>query len=155
MAPGDGRAMAVTAAQIMGASGDDVATVAPGAHVRDAADILSERRVGAVVVVDDVRRVVGVLSERDVVTGLARAGSACLDLEVAEVMTTSVTPIDGTMPTEELMALMTTRRFRHVPIVDDEGVLVGIVSVGDAVKATIERLEDEKGVLENYVSGSY
>jgi CBS domain-containing protein len=147
--------MAVTAAQVMGASGDDVATVDPGALVRDAADVLSTRRIGAVVVVDDQRRVVGILSERDVVARLASDGGACLDLEVAELMSRTVTTSDGTETTEDLMALMTARRFRHVPVVDDDGVLVGIVSVGDVVKATIERLRDEKGALESYVTGGY
>ncbi len=147
--------MAVTAGQIMGASGDDVATVSPEAHLRDAAEVLSSRGIGAVVVVDEERRVVGILSERDIVQRLAAQGSDCLDLDVATVMSSSVTTSDGTETTNELMQLMTERRFRHVPVTDEDGVLVGIVSVGDVVKSHIDRLEVEKDALEDYVSGRY
>lgn len=147
--------MAITAKQIMGARGEDVATVTPDEHLRDAAATLAERRIGAVVVLDTDRRVVGIVSERDIVRRLAADGESCLDLRVEEVMTGPVTTTDGRDTTERLMQIMTDGRFRHVPVTDDDDHLVGIVSVGDVVKATIEQLEVEKEALEGYVAGSY
>lgn len=147
--------MAIRADQIMGAEGEEVATVAPDVHLRAAAGMLADRRIGAVVVLDEERHVVGILSERDVVRRLATDGAACLDVPVRDAMTGPVTTSDGSDTTEQLMQLMTERRFRHVPVVDDDHRLVGIVSVGDVVKATIGQLEVEKQALEGYVAGSY
>ena len=147
--------MAITAAQIMGATGDEVATVTAADLVRDAATLLADRRIGAVVVVDGDRAVVGILSERDIVGRLASDGGACLDLEVGAVMTGPVVTSRGGETTQQLMEIMTEGRFRHVPVVDDGGRLVGIVSVGDVVKATIGQLEVEKEALEEYVAGGY
>ncbi len=147
--------MAIRAGQIMGAVGDDVATVAPDVLLREAAGMLADRRIGAVVVLDDERHVVGILSERDIVRRLATDGADCLDVPVGDAMTGPVTTSDGSDSTKQLMELMTEQRFRHVPVVDDDRRLVGIVSVGDVVKATIGQLEVEKEALEGYVSGSY
>jgi CBS domain-containing protein len=147
--------VASTAAQIMGARGAQVATVAPDASLRTAATALTTRRIGALVVTDEVGMVVGILSERDIVRRLSEAGADCLELTVGEVMTGSVTTRHGDVTTDELMQLMTDGRFRHVPITDVGGVLVGIVSVGDVVKSTIGVLEVEKAALSEYVSGGY
>lgn len=147
--------MAVTARQIMGAAGEDVATVRPEARVREAARMLARRRIGAVVVTDGDARVVGILSERDIVRQLADDGASCLDLAVSAIMTGPVTTTDGTDTTEALMQTMTDGRFRHVPVVAEDGTLVGIVSQGDVVKSTIETLRDANEALEGYVAGGY
>ncbi len=147
--------MASTAAQIMGARGAEVATVAPDESLRVAASALAARRIGALVVTDAAGKVVGILSERDIVRRLAAVGGACLDLTVREVMTGPVTTREADVTTDELMQVMTDGRFRHVPITDEAGVLVGIVSVGDVVKSTIDTLEVEKAALTDYVSGGY
>ena len=147
--------MATTAEQVMGARGTDVATTGPDATLEVVAQVLDERRIGAVVVVEGDGHVAGIISERDIVRRLANDGPACLDVTVAEAMTDAVTTCSGTTTTDELMQLMTERRFRHVPVVDDKGGLVGIVSIGDVVKSTIERLRAEKESLTDYVTGGY
>ena len=147
--------MAATADQIMGARGTDVATIGPGAPLDEVASVLHTRRIGAVVVVEADGRVVGIISERDIVRELAEEGPACLDSTVGEVMTTAVITGDATTSADELMRTMTEGRFRHVPITDDKGGLVGIVSIGDVVKSTIEQLQSEKDSLTDYVTGGY
>lgn len=147
--------MAARADEVMGAGADEVATVGPTDRVADAVAVLADRGIGAVVVVDDDHRVVGIVSERDVVRLLAQDGSAVLERQVGDVMTSPVTTCTGDRSTRRLLATMTDGRFRHVPIVDDQQVLSGIVSIGDIVKATIERLRDERESLTEYVSGGY
>lgn len=147
--------MATTAEQIMGARGTDVATIGPDATLARVAHVLDERRIGAVVVVEADGRVVGIVSERDIVRQLASEGADCLDVTVAEAMTGTITTCHAGTTTDELMQLMTDGRFRHVPVVDDAGGLLGIVSIGDVVKSTIERLQVEKETLTEYVTGGY
>lgn len=147
--------MATTAEQIMGARGTDVATIGPEATLARVAQVLDERRIGAVVVVEADGRVVGVVAEREIVQNLAREGRDCLDVTVAEAMTSTVTTCRATTTTAELMQMMTEGRFRHIPVVDDAGGLVGIVSIGDVVKSTIDQLQVEKDTLTEYVTGGY
>lgn len=147
--------MSSTADQVMGARGEDVATIGVDACVADVARLLDERRIGAVVVTGGGGTVVGILSERDIVRRLAAEGADCLDVPVGDAMTGGVTTCTASATTDELMAMMTAGRFRHVPVVDDGGVLVGIVSIGDIVKSTIERLRVEKQSLQDYVTGGY
>lgn len=147
--------MATTAQQIMGARGSDVVTIAPDATLADVADVLHERGIGAVVVLEADGRVVGIVSERDIIRHMATEGAACLGVAVNDAMTGAITTCDGSMTTDELMQVMTEGRFRHVPVVDQGGGLVGIVSIGDVVKATIGRLQVEKEKLTEYVTGGY
>ena len=131
--------------------GDDVATVAPSATVGVVVAALAERRVGALVVSDDGTHVAGIVSERDVVRALAEHGGAVLDHEVATIMTREVVTCDLSTTVDELSALMTEGRYRHVPVVVD-GALAGIVSIGDVVKSHISELEQEKQTLHEYIS---
>ena len=147
--------MATTADQIMGARGTEVATIGPGAALEDVAEVLHDRRIGAVVVVEADGRVVGIISERDIIRVLAVDGPDYLDCTVADAMTTTVTTGDVSTTSDELMRTMTNGRFRHVPIVDGKGGLIGIVSIGDVVKSTIDRLQSEKDSLTEYVTGGY
>lgn len=147
--------MATTAEHIMGARGADVATTGRAATVGDVAAQLNERRIGAVVVLEDDGTVCGIVSERDVVRRLATHGAACLDVPVHEAMTGPITTGTPGTTADELMQLMTEGRFRHVPITDDDARLLGIVSIGDVVKSTIEQLQVEKETLTEYVTGSY
>lgn len=144
--------MGTTADQVMGARGEDVATVEQDATVGEVARVLADRQIGAVVVTDG-DGVVGVLSERDIVRRLAEDGASCLDVLVADAMTDDITTCAPSTSTDQLMATMTTGRFRHVPVVEDDE-LVGIVSIGDIVKSTIEQLRVEKESLAGYVTGS-
>lgn len=147
--------MATTAEQIMGARGADVATIGPGATIADVVRVLHERRIGAVVVVEADGKVVGIVSERDLVRRLAEDGPQCVDITVAEAMTGAVVTCAPDSTTDDLMQTMTDGRFRHVPVVDKGGGLVGIVSIGDVVKSTIGRLQVEKERLADYVTGGY
>lgn len=147
--------MATTAEQIMGARGAEVVTARPEATLAEVAETLHERRIGAVVVLEPDGQVVGIVSERDLVTHLATHGVDCLEVTVGEAMTGGVATCTASTTTDELMQMMTEGRFRHVPVVDDHGSLFGIVSIGDVVKSTIERLEVEKQSLAEYVTGGY
>ena len=107
---------------------------------------LTSRNIGALVVSPDGQRVVGIISERDIVHGLTRKGPAVLDRAVAEVMSREVTTCEPSDHIQELMATMTRRRHRHVPVVDG-GRLCGMVSIGDVVKHRLDEMELETNVL--------
>lgn len=130
----------------------DVISVASNSSVADAVALLSERRIGALPVVDD-GQVRGIFSERDVVYGLAREGPTILSRKVAEVMITpaiTVGPDEGAI---DSLSLMTMRRIRHLPVLDGE-TLIGFVSIGDIVKYRIDRIEAEAAALREYIQSS-
>ncbi len=136
---------------ILGGKGTDVATIAQTASLRDAIRILGERRIGALVVSGDGRVIEGILSERDVVR---TAAAGTLDgVSVGAVMSTNVVTCSAGDGVDQLMSLMTERRIRHLPVVDDNGRLSGIVSIGDVVKARLTELEHENQALADYISG--
>jgi CBS domain-containing protein len=130
--------------------GDFVATVRPTATVRELLDTLAEHRIGAVVVTAD-GAIDGIVSERDIVRHLSAAGGGLLDRPVSSIMTADVVTCRRDTTVEDLMRLMTDRRIRHVPVVDDDGALVGIVSIGDVVKNRISELESERDDLVGYI----
>lgn len=138
-------------AGLLKSKGDEVATVAPSATVGVVVAALAERKVGALVVSEDGRRVAGIVSERDVVRALADQGGAVLDAEVSTIMTGEVVTCELSTTVDELSTLMTEGRYRHVPVVVD-GALSGIVSIGDVVKSHIADLEQEKQTLHEYIS---
>jgi CBS domain-containing protein len=132
------------------AKGDFVATVRPTATIRELLDTLAEHRIGAAVVSAD-GEIDGIVSERDIVRHLSAAGGALLDHPVSSIMTAEVITCRRETTVEDLMRVMTDRRIRHVPVVDDEGALVGIVSIGDVVKSRISELESERDDLVGYI----
>ena len=144
--------MAVQISVILDRKGRDVVTIRPDAMLLAAADTLNQHNIGALVVSTDGSTVEGMVSERDVVNELARRGTGAVKRTVAEVMSTDVTTCMPDATVNELMATMTERRIRHVPIVED-GRLAGIVSIGDVVKMRLDELEVEKDSLEQYVTG--
>jgi CBS domain-containing protein len=137
---------------ILHAKGAGVVTVAPNASVRDLVSLLAEHNVGALVVSRDGQAVEGIVSERDVVRRL-QSDPQVLDATVDAIMTTDVASCDPHDSVDVLMRLMTDRRIRHVPVVTD-GVLHGIVSIGDVVKSRIGELEFERDQLNNYVANT-
>ncbi len=145
--------MAVHVSVILDRKGSDVVTIRPDAMLLAAADALSRNKIGALVVSSDGSTVEGIVSERDLVRELARLGTAAVKRTVADVMSTDVTTCSPDATVDDLMETMTKRRIRHVPIVDD-GVLGGIVSIGDVVKMRLDELEVEKQSLEQYVTGA-
>jgi CBS domain-containing protein len=135
---------------VLRAKGDFVATIPPAATVRDLLDLLAEQRIGAVVVTAD-DAIAGIVSERDVVRRLADDGGALLDRQVAEIMTVDVVTCTKETSVEDLARTMTERRIRHVPVVDADGALAGIVSIGDVVKSRISELEGERDDHVGYI----
>ena len=138
---------------ILRSKGGAVATVAPHATIRDAAALLKRERIGALVVSNGGNKVEGILSERDIVHGLAERGAALLDMTVDALMTRRVftcTPRDSV---GDLMAMMTERRIRHIPVLTD-GMLVGIISIGDVVKHRLDEMEYETSSLRSFIAGA-
>ncbi|QBR91774.1 CBS domain-containing protein [Nocardioides euryhalodurans] len=130
----------------------DVVTITPDAGVRDLLALLAEHNVGALIVSSDGTSVDGIVSERDVVRHLHHDGTV-VNNTVGAIMTADVETCDRTTLLDDLMKIMTDRRIRHVPVVD-EGRLVGIVSIGDVVKHRIDQLQFERDQLDHYVHQS-
>jgi CBS domain-containing protein len=148
--------VSVTISRVLETKGHDVITTTPNATVLDAVKTLQQHHIGALAVVEDGQpeHVVGIISERDVVQRVAMDGPVILDHPVGEIMTADpvTCPSDATI--SQLMAIMTERRIRHLPVVDD-GRLVGMVSIGDIVKRQLDDLQLTAEQLTHYVSGSY
>jgi CBS domain-containing protein len=130
----------------------DVVTVPPDHTVRQLVAMLAEHNIGALVVSRDGASVDGIVSERDVVRRL-NDDESVLQAPVSTIMSPDVRTCEGGDTVHEVMALMTARRFRHVPVVKD-GRLTGIVSIGDVVKSRMSELEFERDQLDSYVHGS-
>ena len=128
----------------------NVVTIEPTADLAAAVKLLAERRIGAVVILGADHRIVGILSERDIVRALAEHGSAALDEPVGQVMTRDVKTCSEDDTIESLMGRMTTGKFRHMPV-EEQGKLVGIVSIGDVVKSRVEEIEREAAALRDYI----
>jgi CBS domain-containing protein len=138
-------------ADVLRNKGTTVATVGPDASVAELLGELATHNVGALPVIDG-GNLVGIVSERDVVRRLHAGGARLLQATVADIMTTEVTTCSPNDDVSDLAAVMTSRRFRHLPVVVD-GELAGIVSIGDLVKARIDLLESERAQLQNYIAG--
>ena len=137
--------------QLLRHKGHDVATIDGAETVRSALALLAERGVGALVVSSDGRRVEGIVSERDVARGLHERGADLLADPVSSLMTAEVHTCSPGARVTDLAQTMTDHRVRHVPVVDEDGVLIGIVSIGDVVKARLGELEDERKQLVDYI----
>lgn len=134
--------------------GTEVHAVPPDVSVADVVEVLSRHRIGAVVVSADGRSIDGILSERDIVRALAEHGPAVVSRPAHAVMTTEVVTCQPDTTVEELMAVMTDRRMRHVPVLV-HGELAGLVSIGDVVKDHIATLEHETRALHDYITHPY
>ena len=137
-------------AQLLRRKGPDVATVAPDRSVRDALAMLAEHGIGALVVSAGSGAVDGIVSERDVVRALHASGPEVLDGPVSALMTADVHTCPPGASVHDLARTMTDHRVRHVPVVED-GRLLGIVSIGDVVKARLDELEQERAQLVDYI----
>ena len=131
--------------------GTDVITIAPGDTVENLIATLAQMRIGALVVVDGTD-VVGIVSERDIVRRLNDLGAGILDVTVAEIMTADVFSCGPADDVDDIAAIMTERRIRHMPVLDG-GRLAGLVSIGDVVSSRIRQLEQDRGQLEHYITG--
>lgn len=135
---------------ILSQKGNAIFTVAPAASVAEISQQLSARRIGSVLVLDIDGSVVGIVSERDLVRALARHGAAALALEARQVMTRGVVTCDPDDSIDGVMQTMTEGRFRHIPVVR-RGELLGLVSIGDVVKARLEEIRHETEALKAYI----
>jgi CBS domain-containing protein len=138
--------------QILGVKGGaDVVTISNGATIVEAVKLLSEKRIGAVVVTDG-DAPVGILSERDVVRELGRRGTGCLDDKVDSLMTREMVTCSPDEPADQVLQKMTDGRFRHMPVME-AGAMAGLISIGDVVKARLSELAMEKDALEGMIKG--
>lgn len=137
---------------ILDEKGRHVLTASQQITLRDAARILHENRIGAIVILGADERIVGILAERDIVAAIAKSGGECLEKPVSTVMWPNVFTCTEDMTTETLMAMMSEHRARHLPV-ERQGRLTGIISIGDVVKAHIRAIEREADHIKAYISG--
>lgn len=130
-----------------------ILTVKPGDTISDAAVILSEKRIGALIVSENGNTIDGILSERDIVREIGKNGVGCMSDSVSKLMTSTVVACGPDDNVIRLMSKMSEGRFRHMPVVDN-GKLIGVVSIGDVVKARIESIELENAALTDMIHGN-
>jgi CBS domain-containing protein len=140
----------MTVKAILSVKGTEVLTIEPTTNLAAAAKLLAERKIGALVVTGPDQRVVGIVSERDIVQELAAHGPAALDLALTEVMTRKVTTCSASDTISSVMERMTAGKFRHLPVLE-QGRLAGIVSIGDVVKHRLQEMEREQSALRDYI----
>ena len=142
-----------TVAAILKHKGYQVTTVEPTATIARVVDVLSERRIGAALVMDRADQLLGIISERDIVRCLAANQARTLEMTAGQLMTRALKVAHPETTVAEAMTMMTVGRFRHMPVIDG-ATLVGLISIGDVVKARIMEQEDEVDSLKAYVAGS-
>ena len=143
----------MTVAAILRQKGHEIASVSPATKISQLTATLTEWRIGAVLVLDAAGQMLGIVSERDIVRCLARDGGACLEMTAAQLMTRVLHTVTLSTPTNIAMGMMTASRVRHLPVLDGEK-LVGMISIGDVVKAQLDEQAQEVDSLKAYVSGS-
>ena len=135
---------------ILSAKGGDVISIEPTATLETAVRTLADHRIGALLVLGPDRRVVGILSERDIVRVLAEQGAGVLNQPLSQVMTRKVVTCNSSDTIGVIMERMTAGKFRHVPVVEQEQV-IGVVSIGDVVKYRLQEMEHESAALRDYI----
>lgn len=143
----------MTVAHILASKGHDVVTASPDSSLAEIAATLAGRGIGAIVVTGSAREVLGIISERDIVRAVASGGGACLTEPAHRHMTEQVTLAFAAMTVTQAMEHMTSGRFRHLPVVEN-GVLSGLVSIGDIVKYRLAQIESESEALRNYIGSA-
>ena len=138
--------------QILKAKAGGVVTIAPDATVREAVELLSARRIGALVVSDNGTVAQGMLSERDIVRELGKRGTACMDDKVSGMMTRNIYGCAPSDSADQVLEIMTARRFRHMPVIEDRK-MIGLISIGDVVAARVSDLQLEKDALTGMIMG--
>jgi CBS domain-containing protein len=140
----------MTVKTILSTKGSEVITIAPHATLAEAIAVLAKHRIGALVVLGADQRVIGILSERDIVRALAERGDNAMKEPLAQTMTRVVVSCCEADTVSDLMERMTHGRFRHIPVLEQER-LVGIISIGDVVKYRLTELEFEKDAMRDYI----
>ncbi|WGI20422.1 CBS domain-containing protein [Amylibacter sp. IMCC11727] len=137
---------------LAGKTSGPITTIKPDSTVSDAANLLSSKRIGALVVSNTGADVVGILSERDIVRELGKRGVACMSDQVSDLMTAKIITTTGSETAESVLSIMTENRFRHMPVMDGS-TMVGIVSIGDIVSARLSEINTEKEALQGMIMG--
>lgn len=137
---------------ILSEKGREVVTGTPGTTLESIAKTLSEKHIGAIVIVESDGRVCGIASERDIIHQIAGRGAAALKAPISSCMTQNVIACRESDSVDSVMTTMTQHRFRHLPVIED-GKLAGIVSIGDVVKRKIEQAERDAEELKRYIAG--
>lgn len=137
---------------ILRSKGTDVVCIPSETKVGAVVDLLCERRIGALIVSDADEKVLGVISERDIIRGMQEQGAKVFDMVASELMSREVHSVMRQDSVDHVMALMTDRRIRHLPVVEG-GVLMGVISIGDVVKHKIAKTEQEAQALREYITG--
>ena len=130
----------------------DIITISAKSSVSEAANLLSQNRIGALIVSETGQGVDGILSERDIVRELGKRGVSCMSDKVADVMTKKIITATPTETAESVLQSMTEKRFRHMPVTED-GKLLGVVSIGDIVSARLSEISTEKEALQDMIMG--
>ena len=141
----------MTVKSILDAKGRDVATISGDETLQNAASLLSEKKIGAVVVTSASGKILGILSERDIVRAVAKKGGDALSNTVTATMTSKVKTCSESSSINDVMETMTAGRFRHLPV-EKDGALAGIISIGDVVKRRIEDVVREAEEIRNYIA---
>lgn len=144
--------MSMTVKNMLEAKGRNVVTVSPDRTLQEVAGILNENRIGAVVVLGMEGRVTGIFTERDLVRAIAAKGATVLSQPIKSTMTSNVQRCREDFTVDQLMNMMSSGRFRHVPV-EEDGKLVGIISIGDVVKSRIREIEIEAEQIKAYIAG--
>lgn len=132
---------------------DEVITIGPGLSVAEAAGVLSSKRIGSLVVTKDGKKPLGILSERDIVREIGKRGATCLSDKVDDMMTKKVLTCERADRADDVLARMTEGRFRHMPVMEN-GEMVGLITLGDVVKARLSELSMEKEALTGMIMGN-
>ena len=140
----------MTVKAILAAKGGDLISIEPTATLDNAVKTLAKNRIGALLVLGPDRRVIGILSERDIVRVLAEQGPDVLTQPLSQVMTREVVTVGPSETVAEIMERMTSGKFRHIPVVEQEQ-LIGIISIGDVVKHRLHQMEQESAALREYI----
>ena len=143
----------MTVKSILEKKGRDVISAMPNATLSEVIAMLARHRIGALVMCDEAHAILGILSERDVVRMLSAQGQKALDMPVSEAMTKKVETCQEKHTVNQVMEIMTQKRFRHMPV-ERDGKLEGIISIGDVVKARIEQVEREADEIRNYIASA-
>ena len=140
----------MTVSSILAAKGREVISIEPGVSLAAVARLLAERRIGAALILGADRRIVGIVSERDLVRALAERGAAVLEEPVSRIMTREVETCTAGETVSTIMGRMTVGKFRHMPVVE-QGRVIGLVSIGDIVKHRLGEMEREQAAMRDYI----
>ena len=143
----------MTVAAILKHKGYQVLSVNPTATIAEVVDVLSQKRIGAVVVIDAADQLLGIVSERDIMHSLAANGARTLEMSAGQLMTRALHTVTPRTTEVEAMTMMTASRVRHLPVIE-HGALIGMISIGDVVKARIMQQDHEVDSLKAYVAGA-